>query len=436
MRFVIAEPFIRGHDTVRPGTAPYSWTMFSKAILVTSLAISVVADPVLVNRSPIRLPLSRRHNFTSVHNLVRHDQNRAKSLRLAGTAEAAGLLLERTSPVNSQVDNQAVAYVASVGIGSPAATYELLVDTGSSLLCVGENQVYKRTVTSTATSTVVSGTCAGNEFIDQVTIAPGLVIPKQDIVVVSTPNPSEGVDGTLGLGPADLTTVGIGSATIPTVTDSLFAIGDIPADSIAISFQPTTTEESLNGEITWGGTDSSKFTGTITFTYETFSSCPITATSPSSSFWGINQSIRYGSSTSILAATAGIVDTGTTLLLIASDGFSKYKSASGAVLDNSTGLLRITSAQFSNLQSLFFTIEGTTFQFTPNAQIWPRSLNVDIGGASGSIYLIVGDFGTNSGEGLDFINGLVFLERFYSVLDTANKRVGFATTPFTTATTN
>ena len=52
------------------------------------------------------------------------------------------------------------------------------------------------------------------------------------------------------------------------------------------------------------------------------------------------------------------------------------------------------------------------------------------------MYLIVGSIGTPTGEGLDFINGLTFLERFYSVFDSANSRVGFATTPFTTATTN
>lgn len=73
---------------------------------------------------------------------------------------------------------------------------------------------------------------------------------------------------------------------------------------------------------------------------------------------------------------------------------------------------------------------------TPNAQIWPRALNSDIGGSAGNIYLIVGDLGTPSGQGLDFINGLTFLERFYSVYDTANQRVGFATTPFTTSTVN
>ena len=76
------------------------------------------------------------------------------------------------------------------------------------------------------------------------------------------------------------------------------------------------------------------------------------------------------------------------------------------------------------------------FELTANAQAWPRSLNADIGGNANSVYLIVNDLGTNSGEGLDFINGFTFLERFYSVFDTANSRVGFATTPFTDATSN
>ena len=49
---------------------------------------------------------------------------------------------------------------------------------------------------------------------------------------------------------------------------------------------------------------------------------PITRTSPASEFWGIDQSIRYGTSTSILSNTAGIVDTGTTLILISTGLFS------------------------------------------------------------------------------------------------------------------
>ena len=36
---------------------------------------------------------------------------------------------------------------------------------------------------------------------------------------------------------------------------------------VAISFEPSSEPGTVNGEITWGGTDSSKFTGSINFAY-------------------------------------------------------------------------------------------------------------------------------------------------------------------------
>lgn len=41
-----------------------------------------------------------------------------------------------------------------------------------------------------------------------------------------------------------------------------------------------------------------------------------------------------------------------------------------------------------------------------------------------------------SGQGLDFINGYAFLERFYSVYDTTNQRVGLAPTENTFSVIN
>ena len=55
------------------------------------------------------------------------------------------------------------------------------------------------------------------------------------------------------------------NAFIPTVTDNLFSQGVITANEIGISFNPTTSEIAENGELTFGGTDSSKFNGAITF---------------------------------------------------------------------------------------------------------------------------------------------------------------------------
>lgn len=334
------------------------------------------------------------------------------------------------------VTDAAVTYTMSVGVGSPPTDYTLLIDTGSSNTWIGADKAYNPTSTSTDTRDTVSvsygsGSFTGTEYIDEVTLGPGLVIQKQSIGVSSQATGFSDVDGILGIGPVDLTTGTVKStSTVPTVTDNLLKQGTIPTESIGISYIPTTDEtNAVNGELTFGGTDSSKFSGSISYV-------PITKTSPASNYWGIDQSVTYGTSTTIMDLTAGIVDTGTTLLLLATDAFQAYQEATGAALDQTTGLLTVTESQFEAMESLFFQIGDQTLELTANAQIWPRALNSTLGGDASNIYLITADMGSNSGSGLDFIDGFGFLQRFYSVFDTTNAQVGFATTEFTTATTN
>lgn len=210
------------------------------------------------------------------------------------------------------------------------------------------------------------------------------MINNQSIGVASNDEGFEDVDGILGLGPVDLTQGTVSNTNqVPTVSDNLLSQKKISAEILGISFNPYSTSKS--GEITFGGVDSSKYTGSITY-------APITTTFPSSYFWGVKEAITYGTNnTTILQTTSGIVDTGTTLVMIATDAFNRYRSLTGAVEDSTTGLLTVTSAQYSKLQSLFFTLSGTKFELTPNAQIWPRTLNTAIGGTPNSIYLIIGD---------------------------------------------
>jgi hypothetical protein len=91
------------------------------------------------------------------------------------------------------------------------------------------------------------------------------------------------------------------------------------------------------------------------------------------------------------------------------DAFQTYQSLTGGTLDSATGLLSVTPEQYANLLPLTFDIGGKPYELTPNAQIWPRSLNTAINGSSTAIYLVVGDIGTPSGSGLDFTNGYTFL---------------------------
>lgn len=62
------------------------------------------------------------------------------------------------------------------------------------------------------------------------------------------------------IGPVDLTEGTIGGNTpVPTITDSLFKQGTISTESIGIFYQPSTSASAVsNGELTFGGIDSSK----------------------------------------------------------------------------------------------------------------------------------------------------------------------------------
>ncbi|KAH9934525.1 acid protease [Epithele typhae] len=395
------------------------------------------ASPMSRRSAGLTLSVTRRLNLTGVPSIIEADRARAKMLFERATAQNATVMSAKQAAGLVPVDatNQVYNYIASVGVGSPPTYYNLLIDTGSSNTWLGADKPYVNTSTSVPVGDgreyfYGSGLAFGYEYTDTVTLGDA-VITGQGIGVAKTVWGFEGVDGILGLGPEILTKGSTsGGEIIPTVTDNMFSQGLIEADLVGVAFVPSTVLESTNGQLSFGAVDESKYTGDITYV-------PVTSTSPSSNYVGIDQSITYGSSNiPILATTAGITDTGSTLVYIATDAFAAYQKATGAVLDDDVGLLKLTAKQFASLQSLFFHFGDHTFEFTANAQIWPRPLNTAIGGDTDSVYLIVADLGSNWGEGMDFINGMTFLERFYHVYDADNYQVGFAITENTFAEIN
>ena len=116
------------------------------------------------------------------------------------------------------------------------------------------------------------------------------------------------------------------------------------------------------------------------------------------------------------------------------DTYDCYVKATGAVYDNTTQLLRISVEQYNNLQSLFFTIDDTSYELNANAQVSPRTLNTLQGGDTDHLYLVVFDLGHYDFAAQGFTVGMAFLERYYSIFDNDYPRVGFARTRFTNAT--
>jgi hypothetical protein len=108
----------------------------------------------------------------------------------------------------------------------------------------------------------------GTEYTDTVTLG-GLAIKQQSIGVANFSIGFAGYDGIIGIGPVDLTGHTLtddASMTIPTVTQNLHTQGLISENVVGVSFEPTNQLNVINGELTFGGADSTKYTGTIEYT--------------------------------------------------------------------------------------------------------------------------------------------------------------------------
>ncbi|KAJ7256775.1 aspartic peptidase domain-containing protein [Mycena haematopus] len=308
------------------------------------------------------------------------------------------------------VMNNSVTYLASIGFGKPSTSCELLIDTGSSNTWV-KREARKDTPTCTSIQ-YGQGATNGTICTDQVSLCPTLVIKDQMVGLADQASDMGDVSGTT----AD-------STEIPTVTDNCVKQGLMKEAVIGISYRPTTADgNGMTGSLCFGGADPNMYTGDLNYV-------PLTKTSPASLYWGLDQSISYGDQ-EIMPIRAGIADTGTTLCMLPQSAFDAYRKATGAILDSATGLLCLTEDQYKRLKSMIFKIGDAS-------RISSRCFqNEQLGGSADKLYCIFASMGQMENQGLDFINGYTFLQRFYSVYDGTNARLGFATTQDTKAESN
>ncbi|KAG2362602.1 aspartic peptidase domain-containing protein [Suillus spraguei] len=439
--------------------------MLLAASLLTQvlLALSITGSPVEVRNSLITVPLTRRLKFSNgTINLSQHEKARMAAFGNYNIHGRRDDVIDVT-PVSSVY----YRYTIAVGIGSPPTTYNLLVDTGSSTTWL-RSSAYVQTGTSFNTGQRISVTYGykndgdgdgegegdsdsegegegdddnanfkGTIWHDTVTLSGGLTVPEFPVGIAEIfKDIEEDEIGVLGLGPRALSrgkVIDEPLKIIPTITDYLYYQRKINHHIVGVFFQPTATEaDSFSGELSFGGPDNTKYTDNIVYTAVT--TIPI-----ASAYWGINQKITYGSA-EIMETTAGIVDSGSEFIYIASVAFETYRIATGAIHDETTGFLTITLEQYMALQNLDFHIEGQIFSLIRDAQIWPRPLNhqLDEKADLNAIYLIVKDIGMGTSTGNGFILGVPFLQRFYTVFDSSSSpnRVGFARTSFTDTTTH
>lgn len=261
-----------------------------------------------------------------------------------------------------------------------------------------------------------SGSFSGKEYTDSVSFG-GLTVAAQSIGASTKATGFSGVDGIIGFGPVILTEDTVSNAaTVPTFMDNLKTQGSITTEALGVYFKPETGSDTddTNGELTLGGVDTTKYTGTLTY-------FPKSTTGDAAYYWGINiASFAYGT-TSLATSASGIVDTGTTLIYIPTAAYTKFLSASGGKTDTSSGLAIFTTAPTQNFAITFGT---TTYTLTPSQYLVPTAQYSWYGLKSGKYYAWINDGGAS---GVNTIIGQKFLENYYSVFDTTNSRIGFAT---------
>lgn len=206
----------------------------------------------------------------------------------------------------------------AISVGTPANTFTVDFDTGSSDLflpgtaCTSANcrghKIYNTAASSTAvdqrrTFSIEFGdgsTVSGEVFHDTVSIA-GLTATGQAVVAASQYSSGFALSESPPDGLMGMAFQAISNSNSPPVFQTMIADGQTTSPVFGFTLLDN------GGELFLGGTDTSAFTGSLTFTS--------LITTPA--FWEINtQSVSVGGRAVITRAQDSIVDTGTTLLIV------------------------------------------------------------------------------------------------------------------------
>ena len=314
-------------------------------------------------------------------------------------------------------------YYGTISIGSPPQSFQVIFDTGSSNLwvpkvgCVhcgnpffGKKSKYDHETSSTysedgATFEIMygSGSVSGFFSLDDVTIADDIVVNGQRFAEIQDAG-GLGMayalgkfDGILGMG---FTSISIDGAT--TVFEN--AIRQNKVDQPIFAFY---LGDNGPGELTFGGYDSSKFSGDLQFVHL-----------DAATYWQITlDGISAGAfkkDGSVDKITA-IVDSGTSLITGPKQDIQKLAAAVGAT-PNIMGEYTIDCAKVNDLPAVNFTIGGIDYSIPgPKTVIQAQGT------------CLFAFMGLQLPPGApNWILGDVFMRQYYTVFNYVDQTIGFA----------
>jgi len=310
-------------------------------------------------------------------------------------------------------------YYGEVYIGTPAQTFKVVFDTGSSNLWVpskdcGFRCLMKNRYDASKSDSYIedgrafhiqygSGATDGKVSRDNVNI--GGVLLEDQMFAEITSEPLQWIvarfDGILGLGFRKLSVLDIEPPMLALIRKKMVN------DAIFSFYLPSDADQT--GELVVGGVDEEAFVGDIHWT-------PLAT----ADYWRVPfDGIQVGKSLTIQAATTAIMDTGTSMIVMPMDVVQQIADKTGAQGNPlQPGAFSINCAVIPNLPKISIGFGGQTYTLTGEQY-------VDVISVLGETQCMLGFMG------MDFqtpmvILGDVFLRQYYTVWDMGKQRFGMA----------
>ncbi|GHJ88430.1 hypothetical protein NliqN6_4832 [Naganishia liquefaciens] len=390
-----------------------------------------VGTPPLVTRDGENKPdmawlkSQENHLRGKIHNqLSNFEKNTGKTLLgFDDKATRESNFAKRASAEEVLTSEQGGSYwQGSITIGTPAQTFLMDFDTGSSDLwvpgntCSNCNQAHKYTPSASSTApdqgrtfTIGYGDgsqTSGEVYLDSVTVA-GLTAKNQGVGFATSASSTTGAtfDGLVGMAYQSLST----ERTSP-FFQSLYNQRVVSSGQFAFKLTSSGAELSL------GTLDTNAYTGSVTYT-------PVTQ----QGYWQVTMgSANVGGSAKVSNRQA-IIDTGTTLIYSSSAdgkafyaGFPSYYPLSSFGYSGYDGYYAIPC---SGSTAISLTFGGKSWSIPYSA----FTAQGYVGNKGSTQYCLASLIASDSmGLGSTWLVGDAFLSNVYSVYDVAQNRVGFA----------
>ncbi|KAF9985118.1 hypothetical protein BGZ75_003353 [Mortierella antarctica] len=358
------------------------------------------------------VPLTRNPHFK--HN------TKAQFAKLNQRYPGVKILAGNTGSVPLTDVKPDLEYYGTVSIGTPGQDFKLDFDTGSSDIwfpssscttaaCKKHSQFdptksssFKKDGRKWSISYGDGSTASGILGSDLVNVGG---VSVQQTIGLATKESSQFVsspsDGLFGLGFDTIESV----SGVKTFLDSAIASGALDQPIISVFLPSVRRNGGTGGSYLFGGIDTSKFTGDLTYV-------PVTK----QGYWQIAIDDISAGGQNLGLSSEGIIDTGTTLIIVSDDAATAIHSTiQGSTQDPQNGWLVPCSVKDSS-DNISFTMSGTAF----NVAVADLAFE-DVGDGSGNCVS-----GVQGGQDL-WILGDVFIKNNYCVFEQSDSpRIGIA----------